>query len=393
MTKGIRYYSLPDGCGYGDAAVSYMDALVKQGIPLRWSPLVSTKWGFAPWHLLPDHMKPAPETMISGSPDTKELLKCLEKDVEYDTVFLHSMPELWPKLVEVDKVNIGYTVWETDRLPRHWPELLPSVGHLCVPCEFNQKLFTSEQGPPVSCVPHAIRQPLPHDSLKTEEYKDKLEIEDGMYVFYIIATWDPRKAMKETLLAYLRAFDANDKVCLLIKTGEEWGYIENGQKSTVRQMVNEIIANYPHPAKVVLITERVSQLEIQHIHEIGDCFFSLTHCEGWGMGAFDAAAAGNSVVITGWGGQLDYLPADSSYHLDFTLQTVEEKRGWESYDNSQKWAYVDMENAVSLLRHCYLNQKEARDKGLQLRQYVNDRFSFEQVTSSLLGAIDDAHST
>ena len=37
------------------------------------------------------------------------------------------------------------------------------------------------------------------------------------------------------------------------------------------------------------------------IHAIGDCYVSLTHGEGWGMGAFDAATLGKPVLITGWG--------------------------------------------------------------------------------------------
>ncbi len=380
-------------CGYGDAALTYMKVLIERNIPLRWSPLVYTRWGLAPRHMLPSKNRPVLGDVETGVYKRLELMQCLEKDIEYDTVFLHSMPELWPKLVEPGKVNIGYTVWETDRLPRHWPEIFPCVDRLCVPCEFNCELFSTTQGPAVSVVPHAIRKPA-HKSTKQdlEEYRSELGIAESMYIFYIIAAWDPRKAMHETLHAFLRAFDAEDNVCLLIKTDEKGCFDNSGRRKQVSEISKEIITGYSNAAKVVIIPDRIPEREIQYIHEIGDCFFSLTHCEGWGLGAFDAAASGNPVIITGWGGQLDYLPAENSYHVKYALKALQEIRGWESYDGRQKWAYADMDDAIRLLHHCYQNRNEAKEKGLQLQASVSSRFSIEQVTKSLLGAIDGAHS-
>ncbi len=380
-------------CGYGDAALTYMKVLIERNILLRWSPLVYTRWGLAPRHMLPSEKRPGLGDTETGVYKRHELLQCLEKDIEYDTVFLHCVPELWPKLVEPGKVNIGYTVWETDRLPQHWPEILQGVDHLCVPCEFNRGLFSMTQDPAVSVVPHAIRKPVYKNTKQDlQEFKSALGIAEGMYIFYLIAAWDPRKAMYETLHAFLRAFDAGDNVCLLIKTDEE-GCVENsGRRKQVSGMCKAIIAAYSNAAKVVIIPDRIPEHEIQLIHEIGDCFFSLTHCEGWGLGAFDAAAAGNPVIITGWGGQLDYLPAENSYHVKYALKALQAIRGWESYDGGQKWAYADMDDAIRRLRHCYQNRNEAKEKGLQLQAFVNRKFSIERVTSDLLGAIDGAHS-
>jgi len=386
MIKGIRYYSLLN-CGYGDAALTYIEGLLEQNIPLRWSPLVNTQWGLAPWRLLPNDWRPDISEMATGTKNREAILQCLEQDIDYDVVFLHTIPEPWPKLVESDRINIGYTVWETDRLPAHWPEVLNSVEHICVPCEFNHELFSFGEGRAVSVVPHAIDKPLyKNTDQDRHEYKRKRGIGDGVYIFYVIATWDPRKSMSETLRTFLRAFDADDKVCLLVKTDEKVA----GDRA-VSDIVAEIQSEFSNAPEVVLIAERVSSREIQLIHEISDCFFSLTHCEGWGLGAFSAAATGNPVIITGWGGQLDYLPDDISYHVRYVLNAVQEKSDWASYDKSQNWAYADTDDARKILRHCYQNRQEAKEKGLALKAFVNDRYSAEKVTGDLLRAINDAH--
>jgi len=393
MINGIRYYSFSGASGYGEAALAYIECLLAEGISISWSPMVPTQWGSAPWHLLPDHMKPGIGEIEHSLHGRLELLQCLGREIDYDTVFIHTVPELWPKLVEPDKKNIGYTVWETDQLPAHWPAVLNSVDRICVPCEYNRKMFSLGKGAPVSVVPHAVRrssQQVSEDECR--EFRVEHDIAEDMYLFYVISTWDPRKAMPETLHAFLMAFDADDNVCLLIKTDEEGCYDHTARRKATREMLDSILENYPSPAKIKLIDARVPDRDIQIIHATGDCFFSLTHSEGWGLGAFDAAASGNPVVITGWGGQLDFLPADSSYHVRYDFRTLQETKGWDSYTKNQKWAFADLDDAVRQLQHCYQYQREAKEKGLHLQAFVNNSFSFEQVTLSLLGAIDEAHS-
>ena len=393
MPDGVRYYSFQVGSGYGDAALAYIECLLSRGIAVSWSPMVPTQWGLAPWHMLPDHLRPDRDEIVQSLQGSPELMKCLGREIDYDTVFIHTVPELWPKLVEPGKVNIGYTVWETDQLPNHWPAILNCVDRICVPCEFNRTIFTLEKGAPVSVVPHSVRHPMQKVTEdESRAFRAEHGIAEDMYLFYVISTWSPRKAIPETLHTFLTAFDADDNVCLLIKT-DQVGFNEQvGRRESARIMLDRIIENYPNPAKIELIDTKITDREILVIHASGDCFFSLAHSEGWGLGAFDAAASGNPVIITGWGGQLDFLPADSSYHVRYDLRALQETKDWESYTKNQKWAYANFDDAVTQLQHCYRYQKEAKEKGLSLQSVVNNRFSFEQVASSLLEAIDDAHS-
>lgn len=393
MIYGVRYYSYPAASGYGEAALVYMESLLARGVPVSWSPLISTRLGWAPYHLLPGHIRPSLDQIEDDLQGRSQLMNCLERDIEYDTVFIHTVPEFWAKLVEPDKVNVGYTVWETDQLPEHWPVALSCIDHICVPCEFNRTLFSLEKGAPVSVIPHAVRAPLLQvTDDECRMFRAQYDIAENMYLFYIISSWDPRKAMPETLHAFLMAFDADDDVCLLVKTDKKGVYDHAGRRQSCRIMLDGITENYPNPAKIVLIDERIPDRDIRIIHKTGDCFFSLTHSEGWGLGAFDAAASGNPVIITGWGGQLDFLPAGCSYHVRYHIKALQEIRGWTSYRKEQKWAHADLDDAVGKLRYCYQNQKEAEEKGLLLQAFVNNNFSFEQVTASLMRAIDEAHS-
>ena len=109
MSHRIRYYSLLDGCGYGDAATDYMAELVARGHEVSWSPLAWTQRGLAPWRLLPPSMRP---DLLNPAADPahrrQRFRELVERPLEADTVIMHCMPELWPKLREPGKVNIGY---------------------------------------------------------------------------------------------------------------------------------------------------------------------------------------------------------------------------------------------------------------------------------------------
>ena len=395
MIQGIHYYSLLGGTGYGEAALDYIDGLLEHDIPVRWSPLSWTEMGLAPWRLLPESMRPDLLTQTGDDHHRpREYHELIDCSADYDTVVIHCMPELWPKLVEADKLNIGSTVWETDKLPSHWPQLVRCVDHVFVPCEFNRPLFALDDGPPVSVIPHVARlSRSSNDHRKVTALRESLKIPKGHYVFYSINTWSPRKALWDLLHAYLLAFNKQDPVTLVLKTDENG--VDPARRvlsRSVQEMAEEIISNYPGPANVVMWTGHVPDESITLLHETGDCYISLTHSEGWGLGAIDAAAAGKPVIMTGWGGQLDFLPDDCAYLVQYKLVPIEVFQNWESYQSDQNWANADLDDAIRWQRHVFNNRKEAALKGKQLKEFVELHFNSKAVTDRFVEAIHAAHS-
>ena len=92
---------------------------------------------------------------------------------------------------------------------------------------------------------------------------------------------------------------------------------------------------YRNPARVRLEVETWTDDRIAGLHTRGDCYVTLAHGEGWGIGAFDATAYGNPVVATGWGGFLEYLDDESAFLVDHTLAAVEHN-AFASYSADQQ---------------------------------------------------------
>ncbi len=380
--KGIKYVSLADSTGYAVAAKRYLRGLMKTNIPLTWTPMVSgMSWGLG--------YQPFSGNSIGDA----DLDMLCNRQIEYDTVILHLMPDYYPFWIKMEagKRIIGYTVWETDKIPHHWKPLLNSVDGLMVPCQWNKRVF--EQGgvtAPIRVIPHIAEPPC-----EPTQLRNKWGIPDEDFVFYTTNVWSERKNLPKLIEAYLQTFQASDPVTLLIKSsirddtkykpGLFWLYCQSLTVDSVRASVNTIRQKYSSPARIKLIARHLKDIDMQSIHQRGDCYVSLCRSEGWGLGAFDAAALCKPIIITGYGGQLDYLPPDLSYLVDFRLIPVQTQSS--SYTSDQYWAEPDVEHAANRMREVYNNKEEARKRGKVLANNISQFFNEEIIMNKLLDAL------
>lgn len=375
---GLRYISLHVQSGYGIAARRYMLGLMRLGVPLTWTPMVLGRgWGLGYEPYRGDGV---------GDPDLDSVCN---KPVPYDVVVMHLPPEYYPLCAQREsaKKMVGHTVWETDKLPRHWPALLNSVDLVLVPTGWNREVFRqSGVETPISVVPHCLDPNLrvPRDLNPAEDPPE--------FVFYTINVWTARKTVWNTLHAFLRAFTEDDPVVLVVKTSERdmsrarlpftYRFLFGS-----RRAVDRIRGRYRRPAKIRLITDLLSADEILALHHRGDCYVSLCRSEGWGMGAFDAAAYANPVIMTGYGGQREFLPEQLAYLVDYRLTPVRDSVHRRSYSPDQNWAAPDLDHASRLMRQVFEDRQEARRRGSALSRRLRASFDAEVVARKFLNAV------
>ncbi|WP_282344553.1 MULTISPECIES: hypothetical protein [Pseudomonas] len=388
--RGLKYISWGDTTGYAVAAKAYVRALVDAGVELTWAPMLP---GADRYQLQP--VTDWPETKLNG---------VCNRPIDYDTVLIHTVPEYFPALIEQERQAgrriLGYTVWELENLPTHWPEILNQLDAVLVPCQWNVEVFRrAGVNVPIHVVPHlpqfeglaeaapaaraALRARLPRDDRKR-------------FVFYTVGYWSNRKAPYLALEAYWKAFDASDPVLMIVKTSRnditQWHrHWRNGfrlRHPSPARSVARLARRFANPARVAVIAdESLGDEEMLALHEMGDCFVSLTRTEGWGLGAFDAARQGKPVVITGYGGQLDYLDPTLSALIDYTLVPVHEPTWSASYKPSDLWADPSVEQAARQLRTIFDAPVAARQRAAQQAARIARDFSPDAVIAALLEAL------
>ncbi|MCP5159229.1 MAG: hypothetical protein H6975_07370 [Gammaproteobacteria bacterium] len=377
---GLKMVTLPPSTGYGDAAYEYIAGFDALGIPVTWTPTFFDSQAH-------EH-KATFENKLHGAV-REQVMRLWRRPIDY-TVLLLNLPPLhgyadW--LYEKPRVHLfAYVAWELERLPETWSPVLNQFECVFVPSEFNRRAFlASTIERPIYTVPHIARRMEP---MANENEASWNGIDDDDFVFYTIGSWTTRKAMEETVRCYLSTFVAGEKVALIIKTdrvnaielmamSDEMRKRAPAHFATVWWTLARIIADYPKPAKILLMTDRLSSRKIDQLHARGDCFVSLTHSEGWGLGAFDALLFGNPVIMTGWGGQIDYLGADYPLAVRYTLEATAKAPRDPHYLGLEDalWAYADNHHAGQLMRSVFEDRKVAQALGREMQMRLRQRFA------------------
>lgn len=398
MTTGVRLYSFVEASGYGLSGIAFARALVNAGVPVEWIPLRHHGYSAVPARGLERANLPLLQLADGDASlaDLAALLQATSRPVAHDTVIFYCVSEHWPALIEVGKRNIGCTVWETDQLPVHWLPILNSMDTVIVPSTMNRDIFVaSGTRVPVHVVPHIRRHAWnAFSEHELVQARAQFGIPAHHFVFYTISTWQPRKAIPELLQAYAHAFSANDPVSLVLKTTPEGSagppfFHEAASGDLAQAELDAIAAEVDHELPhLCLLPYELSGRGIDLLHRIGDCFVSLTHGEGWGLGAFEAATLGTPVVMTGWGGQCDFLGEDWGGRIAYRLSATPT---WPphrpSYWSSQRWAAPDIASAITAMRDTYANFSAAAESAQDIQIKLLNRFAEPVVAAQILAVI------
>jgi len=392
----IKYVSPYRSHGYFTAARRHVLGLARAGVPVTWAPMEpEDRWSRS--------LRPFAGTAI-GDP---ELDSYCNLPLDYDTVVIHAHPYHVPHWASLEpgKRVVAYTIWDTDRLPLAWPSCLAGVERVLVPSRWCREVFErSGVRPPVIVVPYIA------DPAAAEGGERGRASEGDEVVFYTIGTWTARKNVGGTIRCFLDTFTADDHVSLVVKTSP-FTYRES-RLGTLRpllrvyralrrtraapaapprpdaaQAVERMRRRYPRPPRVQVISEELSRRGLIALHRGGDCFVSLTHAEGWCPEAFDAAACGSPVVITGFGGPLDYLDPELAWLVGYDLERARDDDDLTHFTRDQRWARPREAEASARLRAVRENPDEALRRAAVLQRRIHLELGEAAGTRRLLAAL------
>lgn len=367
--KGIRYTGpVFDNSGYARANRGNILALHNAGVPITINPI----------------------SFESARPDLGKdgdtLKSLVNSGIDYNVNITHTTPEFWKDNLIEGVTNIGYTIWETTKLHPEWPKYINnSVDKVLVGCEWNKEVF-KDSGVviPIGVVPHGISK---QEYNKVKGYNIAgLSKDDCM--FYSVFQWTERKHPLAMIKAYYHAFSGVDDVALVLKTYRS-DYSEN-EKKAIRETIKRLKAVMPmdHYPKIILISDMLTEAEISALHKRGDCYVSLDRGEGFGLSPFQSGAAGNPIIITGFGGATEYAKEDNSYLVDYQLTPVYGMPWSPWYKGDQLWAEPDIVHGAEAMRSVYKNREAAKIKGLKLKEYIETNFSWEAIASRIIKEIE-----
>jgi len=272
-----------------------------------------------------------------------ELLAILKEKINLsDPAIIYHLPPTLGQYQDVKGPKMAFTMFETTRLPQYWVNCL---NRLCdcvlVPSQFCKDVFIK------SGVKKHIEVIQLGINLADYQYMDRPDNRE-IFTFLAVANMDERKNIKAALSAFYEEFGSNEPVRFIVKTRQ-------GSPVTFLPKKN-----------IEIIEEDYTTEQMQKLYFEADAFVYPSRGEGFGLPPREAMATGLPTILTNWSALEDISNPMYSYPIEkFDLVPAK-------YPKSEllgidpilgKWAAPDKDEIAKLMRHIFLNRKEAKVKG------------------------------
>lgn len=273
------------------------------------------------------------------------------------------------------RYKIGYTMLETNGIPKEWARQCNMMDEVWVPSTFNVDTFkNSGVHVPIYTIPLGIDPNFYNPKIRSYKHNSK-------YTFLTVFEWGERKAPEILLRAYNRAFDQNDDVILVCKV------INNDGSVNVRNELEKMNLNREGSAEIIfLYNTKFRDYEMPCLYRSADCFVTSTRGEGWGMPILEAMACGLPVIATNWSSQTDFYNERVGYPINVKgLVNAEAKC---PYYEGYMWAEPDEEHLVHLMRYVYEHQEEAMKKGEIASKEALGKWTWDNAADRIIERLD-----
>lgn len=268
------------------------------------------------------------------------------------------------------RYKIGYTMLETDRIPKEWVQQANEMDEVWVPSHFNVETFKeSGVNRPIRVVPLGVDINYFHPLLRSHPIED-------IFVFLSVFEWGERKAPEILLKAFNDEFSAQEDVVLLVKTFNRDPGVD------VYQQIRNLGLNPKGGQIIISLNEIVPRYQLGVLYRSCDCFVLPTRGEGWGMPILEAMACGVPVIATYWSAQTEFMTPENSFPLE--IDGLVPAKAKCPYYKGFRWAQPSYEHLRYLLRLVYENREHAKKVGAQAAREVAEKWTWDHTAYRII---------
>ncbi len=265
--------------------------------------------------------------------------------------------------------KIAFTVWETSNIPVEKLSFLDNMDEIWTPSTWGKSLFVN-QG-----LSESLVKVVP-EGVDTELFKPTDEAEaqraEKPFRFLSVGKWEARKGLDKLIVAWSKAFKADADVELVLHCHNP--FIPDFD-------ILKILNQSRLKSAPVLISHPTDNSDnMVDLYNSCDVFVLPTRAEAWGLPIIEAMACAKPVIVTNYGGHLEYANQDNAYLIETKgMIDVDDPFFFEENLDFGQWSDPDIDHLIHLFHHVYDNRKEARQKGSKARKDIVSNWSWDHA--------------
>ena len=274
--------------------------------------------------------------------DTQALANASARRFEVDLLYVNA--DQTPRTVAHLKskglssaYRIGFWHWEQPQLPDVHLGAFSMLDEVWVPSNFVRDAVAAVSPLPVVVIPHAL-QFAPTPGIGRSAFglpADKLLA----LVMYDFHSYQHRKNPQAAITAFRQAQAGRTDCALVVKT------INGSHHPEAEAELRASLADLPG---TVVIDQFLTRQQVWDLQSCCDMLISLHRAEGFGLAPAEMMYLGKPVVATGWSANMDFMDAENSMPVHYTLAPLAEAVG--AYPAGPLWAEADVGHAAECIR-------------------------------------------
>ena len=275
--------------------------------------------------------------------------------------------------------KIAYNVWESTLQPEGYFNKLKEFDELWVPSKWQRDCTIAQGYEPnkIKVVPEGVDVNTFYPETTSHELTS-----DGRFKFFLAGRWDYRKSIKEIIETFLKTFDKDEPVDLIISVDNPFS--GDGMEST-----EERLEHYGLSDDRIKILHFPPREEYIRILKSCDAFVSCARSEGWNLPLIESMACGIPSIYSECSGQLEFAegkgipvkiigekPVDSSTYNHFN-------------DSVGNYYEPDFNDLGKQMWDVVTNYQYYKQKSLEESEVIRKDFSWERVAEIGINTINE----
>ena len=192
--------------------------------------------------------------------------------------------------------KIAYNVWETTRQPEDFFNKLKEFDELWVPSKWQRDCTIAQGYNPdkIKIVPEGVDINTFYPKEETHELTS-----DGRFKFFLAGRWDYRKSTKEIIETFLKTFDKDEPVDLIVS-------IDNPFSGDDLETTENRLKHYGLEDERIKIVHFPNREDYIKLLRSSNIFLSCARSEGWNLPLIEAMACGTPSIYSNCSGQLEF---------------------------------------------------------------------------------------